>query len=357
MTIAIVGAGSWGTALAAVLSRAGNDVRLWARNAELAAELSETRRNPQFLPDLLLDASVTVTSNMEACLRSAELVIFAVPTHGMRPVARLASAKLPGRVSVVSAAKGFEEGTGTTMTAVLNAEVGPDHPTVALSGPNIASELARGLPGATVVASAHPIAANAVRDALSGPQLRVYSNPDVIGVEYGGAFKNVVAIAAGMCDGMGAGDNAKAALITRGIAEMGRLGVSAGADPITFAGLTGLGDCVVTCTSPSSRNRSLGEAIGRGATLQEALHGLRTVAEGVSATRAGRVLAAAGGVDMPLLESVHAVLFDQAPLSEVASRLMARGARDELDELRPPSTPRTAAPRPGLRARIEESIR
>lgn len=350
MTIAIVGAGSWGMALAAVLSRAGNDVRLWARKAELAAELSQTRRSPAFLPDLALEDSVTVTSSIDVCLERAGLVIFTVPTHGMRAVARTVAVALPRNVCVVSGAKGFEEGTGSTMTTVLSSELGPDHPTVALSGPNIAAELARGLPGATVVASADPIAATAVRDALNGPQLRVYSNPDVIGVEYGGAFKNVVAIAAGMCDGMLAGDNAKAAVITRGIAEMGRLGVAAGADPITFAGLTGLGDCVVTCTSPSSRNRSLGAAIGRGATLDQALSGIRTVAEGVTATRAGRVLADAGGINMPLLESVHAVLFDQAPLTEVASSLMARGARDELEELRPPARERMA-PRPVTKER------
>ncbi|GAC1341965.1 MAG: NAD(P)H-dependent glycerol-3-phosphate dehydrogenase [Candidatus Dormibacteria bacterium] len=339
MTIAIVGAGTWGTALAVVLSNAGREVRLWARSPDLAAELTRTRRNHRYLPGVSLGESVEVTPDLPGCVRASSLVVLTVPTHGIREVARAMADALPPGVSVVSGAKGFEEETGATMTRLLAQEFGTRHPTVALSGPNIASELARGLPGATVVASADSGAAAAVRDALTGPQLRVYSNPDVIGVEYGGALKNVVALAAGICDGMAAGDNAKAALITRGIAEMGRLGVAAGADPITFAGLTGMGDCVVTCTSPHSRNRSLGEAIGRGATLAEGLEGRHTVAEGVAATRAGRLLARRAVVEMPLLEAVHAVLFEDCSLSEIAVGLMARGARDELEELRLPHQP------------------
>lgn len=347
MSIAIVGAGSWGVALAAVLSSAGQEVRLWVRNPDLAVELARTRCSPRFLPDVFLDESVRVTPDLRDCLGAVSLAVLTVPTHGMREVARAAADALPPGVSVVSGAKGFEEPTGATMTTVLTQEFGPTHPAAALSGPNIAGELARGLPGATVVASADPSAAAAVRDALSGPRLRVYSNPDVIGVEYGGALKNVVAIAAGICDGMAAGDNAKAALITRGIAEMGRLGVSAGADPITFAGLTGLGDCVVTCTSPSSRNRALGEAIGRGATLAEALRGRHTVAEGVTATRVGRRLARKAAIEMPLLEAVHAVLFEHCPVSEVAVRLMSRGAKGELEELRLPLGRPTPVSGPG----------
>lgn len=334
MSIAIVGAGSWGTALAAVLSHAGHEVRLWARNPGAAEEMVRTRSNPRFLRDVTLDPSVQVTSDLSVCLQTASLVLFTVPTHGMRHIARAAAGRLRHGVSVVSGAKGFEEISGATMTSVLTQELGPKHPSVALSGPNIAAELALGLPGATVVASANDAAAASARDTLSGPLLRVYSNPDVIGVEYGGALKNVVAIAAGICDGMSAGDNAKAALITRGLAEMRRLGVSAGADPITFAGLTGLGDCVVTCTSPSSRNRALGEAIGHGASLAEALEGRHTVAEGIAATRVGRHLARGAAIEMPLLEAVHAVLFEGRPVSDAAEQLMARGAKDELEELR-----------------------
>jgi len=329
---AVVGGGSWGTSLAAILGRGDRSVALWIRDESLADDVARTRHNHRYVENLRLNEDIEVSSRLEECLRDADIVIFAVPTHGMRNVAECAAPHLTSQATVVSAAKGFEESTGSTMTAVLT-ETLPGRPVAALSGPNIASELAAGLPAATVVSSVDVSVAETVRDALTGSQLRVYSNPDVVGVEYGGALKNVVAIAAGMGDGLRAGDNAKAALITRGLTEMGRLGVAAGASPITFAGLTGLGDCVVTCMSPHSRNRSLGEALGRGATLAEALAGRHTVAEGVGATRAGKRLAEHSGVDMPLLNGVHAVLFDGRGIQEVAGQLMARGPRDELDEL------------------------
>jgi glycerol-3-phosphate dehydrogenase (NAD(P)+) len=235
---------------------------------------------------------------------------------------------------VVSAAKGFETGTDLTMSEVLVSVLGEDvrERVAALSGPNIALEIARGLPAATVVASASEETAARVRDACTGSRLRVYSSGDLVGVEYGGALKNVVAIAAGICDGVGSGDNGKAALITRGLAEMARLGVRAGAQPLTFAGLTGLGDCVVTCMSPLSRNRRLGEAIGRGQTLREIEAGMFMVAEGVNAARVARELAEREAVEMPIVAEVCSILFEEKPIAAAFADLMRRGARDELQE-------------------------
>ena len=204
---------------------------------------------------------------------------------------------------------------------------------MALSGPTIAVELARGLPAAAVVAGLDAAAAETVRDLLTGSQLRVYSSPDLLGVEFGGAVKNVVAIAAGICDGLGVGDNGKAAIITRGLAEMARLGVAAGARPLTFAGLTGLGDCILTCASPHSRNRRLGEALARGRSLNEIVASTPMIAEGVNATRAAVRLAARHGVEMPIATEVHAVLFEGKPIGEAVSDLMRRGAADELHGL------------------------
>ncbi|TMC49787.1 MAG: NAD(P)-dependent glycerol-3-phosphate dehydrogenase [Chloroflexi bacterium] len=332
--IAVVGAGSWGTALAQTLAVAGREVRLWGRDPAVVRQIADWRRNPAYMPGLQLHPDIAATDELSQALRGARVVILAVPTHGLRVTAQRCIASLEAESVVVSAAKGFEAGTGATMSRVL-AEVlgtGSEARVAALSGPNIAPEIARGLPAATVVASGDPATAAVVRDCCTGSQLRVYSNDDLTGVEYGGALKNVVAIAAGIGDGAGAGDNGKAAVITRGLAEMARLGVRAGARPLTFAGLTGLGDCVVTCMSPHSRNRRLGEAIGHGKTLVEATAGMFMVAEGVNAAAAARSLAAQYGVEMPIVNEVCAVLFDGKPVAQAVADLMRRGARDELDE-------------------------
>jgi glycerol-3-phosphate dehydrogenase (NAD(P)+) len=332
--IAVLGAGSWGTALASVLAASGRSVVLWARDAELASRIDSSRRNPAYLPGVPLSPVFGVTADLAAAVSGASIVVLAVPTQGMRAtVARCAELLEPG-CAVVSAAKGFETGTALTMSSVLVSELGEEWaPQVAvLSGPNIAMEIARGLPAATVVASRSEATAATVRDALTSDRLRVYSSGDLVGVEYGGALKNVVAIAAGICDGAASGDNGKAALITRGLAEMARLGVWAGAQPLTFAGLTGLGDCVVTCFSPFSRNRRLGEAIGRGQTLREVEAGMFMVAEGVNAARVARGLAEEAGVEMPIVAEVCAVLFEEKPILAAFADLMRRGARDELSE-------------------------
>jgi len=339
--VAIVGAGQWGTALAQVLCAAGRPVRLWARDPGLVARIAGEHRNPAYLPGIPLHPDIAVSHDLGGTLAGAAVVILAVPSHGMAATARRCRDHLAEGCVVVSAAKGFDAASGSTMTQLLREELGATcSPRVAaMSGPNIAIEIARGLPAATVVASGDPTVAAFVRDVLTGTQLRVYSSADVVGVEYGGALKNVVAIAAGMGDGLDAGDNGKAALITRGLAEMTRLGVRAGAQPLTFAGLTGLGDCVVTCTSPHSRNRRLGEAIGRGQTLAEVEAGMFMVAEGVNAARGGQALGRRFGVETPIVDQVCAVLFEGKPIAEAIGDLMNRDARDELAELRLPGAP------------------
>jgi glycerol-3-phosphate dehydrogenase (NAD(P)+) len=329
MRVAVVGAGSWGTALAQTLSAAGSDVRLWARDAAVAATLRTTRHHPWALDGVELRSDVKVDDQLDACLSGAELAILAVPSHGMRAIGA-AVAPLASDVIVVSAAKGFEVESGLTMTSVLTEVLVPGTAIAALSGPNIAIEVARGLPAATVVATADAGVAQAVRDGCNGGPLRFYSSDDVIGVEFAGALKNVVAIATGVCDGIGAGDNGKAALITRGIAEMARLGLRAGARPLTFAGLAGLGDCVVTCMSPHSRNRGLGEAIGRGTKPTIAIEASQMVVEGVNATRAALILADRLSVDMPIAREVHSILFGGKSVAAALNDLMTRGAGDEL---------------------------
>ncbi len=330
MRVAVVGAGSWGTALAQSLTAAGCEVRLWARDPDVAAVLRSTRRHPWALPGIELNPLVEVEDRLELAVGEATVVILAVPTHGMRDMATAVAPSL-GDAIAVTAAKGFEVETGLTMTGVLGEVLSDKGARIAaLSGPNIAIEVARGLPAATVVATRNADAARTVRDGCNGGSLRFYSSDDVIGVEYAGALKNVIAIAAGVCDGIGAGDNGKAAIVTRGIAEIARLGVRAGARPMTFAGLAGLGDCIVTCHSPHSRNRGLGEAIGRGAVPAEAIAATKMVVEGVNASTAALLLADRYGVDMPIAREIRAILFAGKSVSDALRDLMTRGAGDEL---------------------------
>jgi glycerol-3-phosphate dehydrogenase (NAD(P)+) len=334
--IAVLGGGSWGTALAATLCRGGSQVSLWVRDADAVAVMRRERRNPRYLSDVALDPAIEITGDLRAAVHGSDIVLYAVPSHAMREVAAASAAALRGDAVVVSAAKGFEERSGETMTAVLRDELGGTlaERITALSGPNIAVEIGRGLPAASVVAG-EPEAAATVRDACSHESFRVYSTRDVVGVEYAGALKNVVAIAAGACDGMSAGDNGKAAIMTRGLAEMARLGVAAGAEAMTFAGLAGVGDCMVTCSSPHSRNRRLGEAIARGATLDQALAGIRMVVEGVDATKVALRTAHRLGVDMPITTEIHAVLFEGKPVAAALADLMHRDPAEELRGLRP----------------------
>lgn len=334
MRIAILGAGSWGTALAQTLALAGGDrnVALWARTESVAAAIAATRHNPRYLSEIELDQDIEVTVELDVALSGARVVVLAVPTGAMRDVARQMLPWLEDDAVLVSAAKGLEESSGSTMSAVLDGVTGSSSRITALSGPNIALEIARGLPAAGVVAGEASCAA-LVRDVFAGSRYRAYNTEDIIGVEYAGALKNIIAIAAGVCDGIGTGDNGKAAIVTRGLAEIARLGISAGANAMTFAGLAGLGDCIVTCTSPYSRNRRLGEAMARGATLDGALQAIGMVVEGVNTTRVALRLAAQHAVEMPITQQVAAVLFERKPVSLAFQELMRRDPAEELHGL------------------------
>lgn len=329
-TITILGAGSWGTALAIHLARIGHDVRLWARDAGLVEEMASSRTNPRYLPGLSLPGAVTPQSGFGAALDGAAVVVFAVPSHGLRAVAQRAVAAVPARAVVVSATKGLETGTLRRMSEVLDEEVGGGRPVVVLSGPSFAAEVARGLPTAVLAASRDTAAAAHVQDRFRGPTFRLYESDDVAGVELGGAMKNVIAIAAGVVEGLGLGHNAMAALITRGLAEMSRVAFAEGGRRDTLAGLSGLGDLVLTSTGDLSRNRHVGLELGRGRPLAEILGGMRMIAEGVRTTEAALVLGRRHGLELPIAAEMSAV-FGGRPPREAVEVLMGRRQRAERD--------------------------
>lgn len=330
MRCAVVGGGAWGSALAHLLARGGHAVRLWAREADVVEHVNLTHANPRFLPGATLDAGVRATGAMAEALRDAELVVYVAPSHVLREVVRSGRGELaPGAIAVV-ATKGIERGSLALMTDVVRAEL-PGHPVVALSGPSFALEVARGMPTAVVAASDDRAAAELVQRALSSTSFRVYTNDDVTGVEVGGALKNVMAVATGIADGVGLGLNSRAALITRGLAEMTRLGIALGARPETFAGLAGMGDLVLTCTGALSRNRAVGVEVGKGRPLAEILAATESVAEGVTTTDSARMLAAQTGVDMPIVAAVSRILFEQQAPRDALADLMGRELRSERD--------------------------
>ena len=329
--IAVLGAGSWGTVLAALLarSRRPGEVWLWARDPSLASEMAETRRNGRYLPELELPVSLEVTPLLSTTVEGAELIVLGVPSRWAREVLRAASSFTQPTAVVLSLAKGLEPGTLMRMSEVVR-EVLPGRRVAALTGPNFAAEIAIGLPAATVVACRDAGLARLLQKLFAFPQLRVYTNHDVVGCELAGSLKNVLALAAGMVDGLGAGDNAKAALVTRGLAELARLGVVMGGHPMTFSGLAGLGDLVLTCTSERSRNRRVGFLLGTGKNLQDILAGMKQVAEGVSTAAAAVALAARYGVELPICEQVAAVLDGRASVSEAVAALLDREPTHEL---------------------------
>lgn len=329
MRCAVVGAGAWGTALAMRLAWNGHTVTMWAREPDVAESISATHTN-RFLAGVSLHEAITASTRIEEVVRGAELVVLAPPSHAMRTVVDSLRGALDPRSRVVTASKGLEPESLARMTEVVTAATGVVAP-VALSGPTFAAEVARALPTAVVAASIDPEGAALVQRIFHAPEFRVYTQRDVTGVEIAGALKNVVAVATGIADGLRLGYNARAALITRGLAEMMRLGVALGADPGTFAGLAGLGDLVLTCTGELSRNRSLGLEIGGGRTLDEALAGRETVAEGVSTARAARELAARHSVRMPIVESACSVLFGGAAARDAMVALLGREPRPERD--------------------------
>jgi glycerol-3-phosphate dehydrogenase (NAD(P)+) len=329
---AVLGAGSWGTTLAMVLAENGHDVALYDRREARAAAMRVTRENTTFLAGVSIPESVRITHRLAEAVEGAELVVFVTPSHVARETARAVKATggLREDAVIVTASKGFEEGTLARMSEVLAAELAADPArVVVLAGPSHAEEVSRHVPTSVVAAGSGAGARDAVQEAFMRPYLRVYTNPDVAGVEFATGLKNSIAIAAGILDGLGCGDNTKAALVTRGLAEMARLGVAMGAAAETFSGLAGVGDLVVTCLSRHSRNRRVGDAIGRGQSLEEALSGMVMVAEGVRTTRAAVEMGRRHGVELPIIEMVHAVLFEGHDPREAVQMLMMRPPRSE----------------------------
>ena len=329
--IAVLGAGSWGTALAVHCARIGHAVQLWGRDAALMNDIAQTRENAPYLPGIAIDALVVPTPSLDTALDGATMVIAAVPSHGMRRVLRSAAPLLREGTVLVSATKGLETDSLARMSQVVEEETGADRPIAVLSGPSFALEVARGMPTAVVVASKRADAATRVQNTLKGPALRLYGSDDVTGVEFGGALKNVIAIAAGVVEGLGIGHNAMAALITRGLVEMSRLASAEGSRRETLAGLSGLGDLVLTCTGDLSRNRRVGIELGRGRALGDILSETRMVAEGVRTTVAALSLGARHSVELPLAAQMSAVLEGRTSARNAVEVLMLRPQRSEAD--------------------------
>jgi glycerol-3-phosphate dehydrogenase (NAD(P)+) len=334
--VAVMGAGSWGTAFAMMCHDASQDVVLWARRAEVAEEITRDHRNQTYLPDIELPAAVAATSDPAEALAGADVVVLAVPSIGAEEQLSEWGAHVPSDAPVVSLIKGVDVETLRFGSQVIRdaLDCHPDR-VVVVSGPNLARECAQRLPAATVAATPDPAAAETVQTAVMAPYFRVYTNPDKVGVEIGGAVKNVIALAAGIAEGMGFGDNTKAAVITRGLAEMQRLGVALGGDALTFSGLAGVGDLVATCTSPKSRNRTVGERLGRGESLDDVIAHMNMVAEGVKSSVAIVRLARDAGVEMPIAEAVVSVVHDGTDPREAIAQLLARSAKPEIYGIEP----------------------
>lgn len=330
--ICVLGAGSWGTALAILLSNNGHEVTIWSIDQEEVLMLNDFREQRDKLPGVIVPSNIEVTNNMETGLRGAELVVCAVPSPFVRTTMQTASKYIQEGTIVVDVAKGIEDGTYKTMTTIINEEC-PQAKTGILSGPSHAEEVGRGIPTTIVAGSKEKEVAEYIQDVFMNDVFRVYTSPDVIGIELGGSLKNVIALAAGVVDGLGFGDNTKAALMTRGIAEISRLVVAMGGHQDTVAGLSGIGDLIVTCTSKHSRNRNAGFLIGQGKTYQEAMDEVKMVVEGVYSAKAALALAKKYNVSMPIVEEVNAVLFDGAEVRESAVRLLMRDRTIESQNL------------------------
>ncbi len=333
LPVGVIGAGSFGTCLALLSAWQGHDVTLWARDPRLAHAIQRTRFNPRYLSDVECPPNLRATEDLEEALRERGIVILAVPSHGVREVMGRAREHMAADAILVSTVKGIETETGRTMDQVLAEVLAPaHHPRLTfLSGPSFAREVAQRKPTVVTVACRQEAFAVAVQTALACPWFRIYSHTDVLGVELGGALKNVVAIAVGISDGLGLGHNARAATMTRGLAEITRLGVRMGANPLTFLGLSGMGDLVLTCTGDLSRNRQVGLELGRGRKLEEILGGMTQVAEGVRTTAAACALADRLGVELPIAEMVRSVLDGELEPAEGVHALMTRQLRSEKD--------------------------
>lgn len=331
--IAVIGAGSYGTCLAMLFGNAGHRVSLFCRSPEQAAELQQTRINRTYLPAYRLPDSVSVGADLEAAVRGKRFVVGVTPSHGVRELfGRIAAAIDPDAV-VINASKGLEDGSLKTIDAVYEDVLPPRIAQRAtfLSGPTFASEIAAGLPAAIVLAGRDEETCKAAQAALATVRFRIYTTDDVLGVLLGGALKNVIAIGAGVSDGLGFGSNARVALITRGLAEMTRIGVALGAHALTFSGLSGVGDLVLTCSGDASRNRRVGLALGQGKKMPEILAEMRQVAEGVKTAKVAKQLAARLGVDAPITDAMHAIIHEGVPVRDAISMLLTRRVREERD--------------------------
>ena len=330
MRCSVIGAGAWGTALADLLTRNGHEVLLWAYEPDVVESVNKKHENVRFLGGNALAPALKATGDINRAVEGAELITLATPSHVLRPIVRSAAQSMTRSAPIVVATKGIEKGTLSLMTEVAEQEIA-GATVVALSGPSFAKEVVACQPTAVVVASGGEGAAAIAQRAFSSAYFRAYTHTDVIGVELGGALKNVMAVATGIAEGLGLGFNARAALVTRGLAEMTRLGLALGAEQSTFAGLAGLGDLVLTCTGSLSRNRAVGVEVGKGKTLDEVLRGKETVAEGVVTAQSARELAAREGVEMPIVDTVNRVLFEGQPARSAIAALMTRELRAEVD--------------------------
>lgn len=334
MKISVIGAGSWGTALASQLGLKHEQVYLWARSDELAQSMQQTQQNSAYLPGVSLPERLICTSDLEQAVIGADLILLATPSHAIRETARRICPHIQNDAIIVSAAKGLESGTYKRMSQVIADEIPQIAGRVAaLSGPNHAEEVGRQQPTASVVAAASLTVAEAVQDAFMLPFFRVYTNPDIVGVELGGALKNIIALGAGAAEGLGFGDNTKAALMTRGLAEIARLGLALGANPLTFAGLAGVGDLMVTCTSRHSRNRRAGMLLAEGKTAEQIQLQTNMVVEGIRATGAAYELSRTSQIEMPITEQIYQVLYEGKPPKTAVLELMTRGKTHEVEEV------------------------
>ncbi|HUU65138.1 MAG TPA: NAD(P)H-dependent glycerol-3-phosphate dehydrogenase [Dehalococcoidales bacterium] len=332
LKVGIIGTTSWGTTLGIILAQKGVQVRLWARTEQEAAELKNNGPDPDLSPDITLPPQLLVTHDLEEAFDEAKAVILVVPSQSMRQNIKLVSSYLDKSMLVVSAAKGLEIGSGKRMSQVIEEEINPRFRSniCVLSGPNLAREVLRGLTAATVAAAEDNSVARKAQRLLTTPNLCVFTNNDVVGVELGGALKNIIALGAGIADGLSYGDNAKAAFMTRGLTEITALGVALGANPLTFSGLAGLGDIIATCASPLSRNHYVGVELAKGRSLTEIINSMSGVAEGVTTTLVARNLAYNLGLEMPITEMVYRVLYEDADPRQVAVEMMGGNARHEL---------------------------
>lgn len=328
MRISILGTGGWGTALAVLWARHGNEVVLWGHTPERVERIARTRENPDYLPATQLPPNISLTTQLADC-SSAELIVFVTPSIALREVARaLAESDANRQAVLLSCTKGIEHGTGLRMSEIL-AQQFPSNPLAVLSGPNLAGEVARGLPTATVLGCREEKIAAQLQNALGSPRFRVYTSHEIVGIELGGALKNIFAIPAGVSDGFGLGDNSKAALVTRALAELLRLGVAMGGEPRTFQGLSGAGDLVATCFSRLSRNRHVGEQLGQGKTLAEITKEMKTVAEGIPTARSAFECARKLGIETPIIDQVYAVLHEGKAPARAMQELLDRDQRSE----------------------------